>query len=69
MTHVCARAAWGGMTVRWSTSTPTSLLSGAEVLVDGTSVAKVAAQHTLKIVLVGTSGRPTVTADGIAVLD
>ncbi|GHE92573.1 N-acetylmuramoyl-L-alanine amidase [Streptomyces griseoluteus] len=33
-------------TVRWSTSTPTSLLSGAEVLVDGTSVAKVAGTAT-----------------------
>ncbi|MEV5011435.1 hypothetical protein [Streptomyces sp. NPDC055692] len=27
------------------------------------------AQHTLKIVVVGTSGRPTVTTDGIAVLN
>jgi hypothetical protein len=27
------------------------------------------ARHTLKIVVVGTSGRPTVTTDGIAVIN
>ncbi|MFG3048674.1 N-acetylmuramoyl-L-alanine amidase [Streptomyces sp. NPDC048241] len=46
-------------TVRWTTSTPTSLLSGAEVLVDGTSVAKVAGTATSASVKL-TSGRHTV---------
>ncbi|MFD8260649.1 N-acetylmuramoyl-L-alanine amidase [Streptomyces griseoluteus] len=46
-------------TVRWSTSTPTSLLSGAEVLVDGISVAKVAGTATSASVTL-TSGRHTV---------
>lgn len=46
-------------TVRWSTSTPTSLLSGAEVLVDGTSVAKVAGSATSASVPLA-SGRHTV---------
>ncbi|MFF7964330.1 peptidoglycan recognition protein [Streptomyces sp. NPDC007903] len=46
-------------TVRWSTSTPTSLLSGAEVLVDGTSVAKVAGTARSASVPL-TSGRHTV---------
>ncbi|MFD8673125.1 N-acetylmuramoyl-L-alanine amidase [Streptomyces seoulensis] len=46
-------------TVRWSTSTPTSLLSGAEVLVDGTSVVKAAGTATSAPVKL-TSGRHTV---------
>ncbi|MFF9360957.1 N-acetylmuramoyl-L-alanine amidase [Streptomyces griseoluteus] len=46
-------------TVRWSTSTPASLLSGAEVLVDGTSVAKVAGTATSAAVTLA-SGRHTV---------
>ncbi|MFJ5517878.1 N-acetylmuramoyl-L-alanine amidase [Streptomyces griseoluteus] len=46
-------------TVRWSTSTPASLLSGAEVLVDGTSVAKAAGTATSASVTLA-SGRHTV---------
>ncbi|MFF9378645.1 peptidoglycan recognition protein [Streptomyces griseoluteus] len=46
-------------TVRWSTSTPAALLSGAEVLVDGTSVAKAAGTATSASVTLA-SGRHTV---------
>ncbi|MEU9398619.1 N-acetylmuramoyl-L-alanine amidase [Streptomyces sp. NPDC048242] len=46
-------------TVRWSTTTPTALLSGAEVLVDGKSVAKTAGSATSAAVTL-TGGRHTV---------
>ncbi|MFF7384171.1 N-acetylmuramoyl-L-alanine amidase [Streptomyces griseoluteus] len=61
-------------TVRWSTSTPAALLSGAEVLVDGTSVAKAAGtatsaavtlspgRHTVQVRATHVSGRTTTSA-------
>ncbi|MEU1090028.1 hypothetical protein ABZ401_24940 [Streptomyces sp. NPDC005892] len=66
--------------VAWKATTPTALIAKNELLVDGKVVATTSGTatsasttlavgtHSVKLVVVGTSGRPAITTDGLVYL-